>query len=156
MKSLGSSSSLVIAITLAAGAASCVGPDAGDPAELGTAESALSTTVLTPFQGECTTVKSLDLVALPAGNVIRGACRLTCKKPAYNMGIWNVSVVKPDGSAPSASNTGSAPSNGTRAAQVDVPYAPGTYSVGCTTVWQEKQGSTSFFGSGGTYVGGPF
>jgi hypothetical protein len=25
-----------------------------------------------------------------------------------------------------------------------------------TTLWQEKSNSTNFFGSGGTFVGGPF
>lgn len=146
--------SLVVIGTFAVSISGCGVTHAEDPAELGTAESALSTTSLTPFQGECTTTKSIDRVTLSAGSdVIRGACSVTCKKSAIRMGIWNVAVVKPDGSAPSASNVGSGP---TRAAQVDVPYVPGTYSVSCTTIWQEKSGSTSFFGSGGTFVGGPF
>jgi hypothetical protein len=154
MKSFSTAVSLVIVGTFAASAPGCGVTSADDPAELGTAESALSTTVLTPFQGECTTTKSLDRVTLSGGtDVIRGACSVTCKKSAFRMGIWNVAVVKPGGSAPSAENLGSGP---TRAAQVDVPYVPGSYSVSCTTVWQEKSGSTSFFGSGGTFVGGPF
>jgi hypothetical protein len=154
MKSFGTVFSLVVVGILAASASSCGVTNADDPAELGMAESALSTTVLTPFQGECTTTKSLDRVTLSPGNdVIRGACSLTCKKSAFRMGIWNVAVVKPDGSSPSADNLGSGP---TRAAQVDVPYVPGSYSVSCTTLWQEKSGSTSFFGSGGTFIGGPF
>jgi hypothetical protein len=61
--------------------------------------------------------------------------------------------VKPDGSEPMASNLGSGP---TRAAHVDVPYAPGFYSVVCTSMWQEKSGSTHFFSSGGPFVGGDF
>ena len=154
MKSFRTVFSLVVAGTFAASASGCGVTNPEDPAELGTAESALSTTVLTPFQGECTTTKSLDRVTLSAGtDVIRGACSLTCKKSAFRMGIWNVAVVKPDGSAPSAANLGAGP---TRAAQVDVPYVPGSYSVSCTTLWQEKSDSTNFFGSGGTFVGGVF
>lgn len=154
MKSFGTIFSLVITGTFAAITSGCGVTNTDDPAELGTAESALSTTVLTPFQGECTTTKSLDRVTLsPGTDVIRGACSVTCKKSAFRMGIWNVLVVKPDGSGPSANNIGSGP---TRAAQVDVPYVPGNYSVTCTTLWQEKSNSTNFFGSGGTFVGGPF
>lgn len=52
-----------------------------------------------------------------------------------------------------ADNLGSGP---TRAAHVDLPYAPGFYSVTCTSMWQEKSNSTHFFSSGGPFVGGNF
>jgi hypothetical protein len=116
-------------------------------------ESDLSTTVLTPIQGECTTTKSIDRVTAAGSDVMRASCTVTCKKRAVSMGIWNVSLNKPDGSAVFADNLGP---SATRTAHADAPYAPGFYSVSCASMWQEKADSTHFFGSGGTFVGGTF
>lgn len=152
MKSIGTVVSFVVAGIIAVSAASC-GVRSADEPELGVAESALSATVTQPVQGDCTTTKSLNRMTVSGNDVIRGECTITCNKHAFQMGIWNVGVVKPDGSEPMADNLGSGP---TRAAHVDVPYAPGFYSVTCTSMWQEKSGSTHFFSSGGPFVGDNF
>ncbi len=69
-----------------------------EPETLGASESALSDSTSTPIQGECTTTKSLDRITIAPGNdVIRAGCTITCKKQAFEMGVWNVGLVKPTG-----------------------------------------------------------
>ncbi|HET9624241.1 MAG TPA: hypothetical protein VFP84_22865 [Kofleriaceae bacterium] len=116
-------------------------------------ESALSAAILSPVQGDCTSTQTLNRITVGGSDVIRGECSVTCNKNAFQMGVWNVGVVKPDGSEPMASNLGAGP---TRTQHVDVPYVAGFYSVACTTMWQEKSGSTSFFDQGFPFVGGNF
>lgn len=120
---------------------------------LGVAESDLSTVVTAPVQGDCTTTKALDRVTTATADVLRASCSITCRKNAARMGIWTVALNKPDGSAVFADNLGSGP---TRAAHADLPYAPGFYSVSCSSMWQDKPNSTPFFSSGGAFVGGNF
>lgn len=132
-------------------AAGCASP-AEDP-DLSVAESALSSYANSPVQGNCTTTQTLNRVTGGGIDVIRGECTVTCSKSAFQMGVWNVGVVKPDGSEPMADNLGAGP---TRAQHVDVPYVAGFYSVACSGMWQEKSGSTHFFDQGLPFVGGNF
>lgn len=110
--------------------------------------------ISSPIQGECTTTETINRVTLPTGDVIRSTCSVTCKKNAVNMGIYNLYTVLPGGGASQmVSNLGTGP---TRSAQVDVPYVPGTYTVTCSAMWQEKVGSTHYFDQGLPYTGGAF
>jgi hypothetical protein len=143
--------------SLVLGLAAC-GGEADDPMDeaLGSAQSDLTSGAIgTPIQGQCTTTETINKVTLASGAVvIRSTCSETCKKSAVKMGIYNLYTVLPGGGASAmVSNLGAGP---TRAAQVDVPYVPGTYSVACVSEWQEKVGSTTYFDQGLPYTGGQF
>lgn len=148
MTSFGTVVSFVVAGLIATGCTS----SAEEP-DLSVVESALSSMVASPVQGECTTSQSLNRITVNGSDVIRGVCSVTCKKTAFQMGVWNVGVVKPDGSEPMASNLGTGP---TRTQNVDVPYVAGFYSVVCSGMWQKSSGSTHFFDQGLPFVGGNF
>jgi hypothetical protein len=143
---------LVLCVCASAFIASCEVSNPEDPT-LGVTESALSASISSPIQGQCTSTQTLNRITVAGSDVIRGECSVTCNQNAFQMGVWNVGVVKPDGSEPMANNLGSGP---TRTQHVDVPYVAGFYSVVCVTMWQDKSGSTSFFDLGFPFVGGNF
>lgn len=142
--------SLLLSLAACGGATANASDDA-----VAEVESGLTSTIGGPVQGDCTSTETIDKVTLSTGDVvIRSTCSVTCNKSAVNMGVYNLYTVLPNGGASQmVSNLGTGP---TRSAQVDVPYVPGTYSVTCSTQWQEKTGSTTYFNQGFPYTGGQF